>query len=388
MADAATKEVLWSRSFTLTITGILFVFIPFALYLPVMPVYLLKKMHSSIEAAGAVNAIFLIACVLFRAQTARLEAHFGTRQVLLTAGFLFMATNALYLAAGTVASVLAIRFLSGACFAVANTAINAMGSRLIPKSRKGEGLAYLTTMVLAGTAIGPYLGLSLSRSFGYDAVFIFSTVSSLFGMLIFCLIRIPPERPLVQPFSFRSIYEVKAIPVSLVVLLLAVAYGGVLTFMAVYAADLRLPLVVDFFFVVMPTASVGSRLLTGRMYDRFGPNATIYPPILIFALGLLVVATLHTTAWMLVGAALIGVGYGSSVPAIQTLAIQISPAHRVSEVTATFFTCLDGGIGLGAYLLGSSIHAFGYAPVYQGLAALTLSCMLIYYLVYARTRKW
>lgn len=388
MTDAGSKETLWTRPFSLTIIGILFLFIPFALYLPVMPVYLLKGMHSSIEAAGAVNAIFLVACVLCRAQTARFEARFGTRRVLMASGFLFMATNLLYLAATTVASVMLIRFFSGACFAVANTCINAMGSRLIPQARKGEGLAYLTTMVLAGTAIGPYLGLSLSRAFGFDAVFIFSALISLLGMLIFCLIKIPPERPQVQRFSFQAMYEVKAIPVSLVVLVLAIAYGGVLTFVAVYAADLQLPLVVDFFFVVMPVASVGSRLLTGRMYDRLGPDATIYPAILILALGLLMLANLHTTAWMLTAAVFIGIGYGMSVPAIQTLAIQLSPPHRISEVTATFFSCLDGGIGLGAYLLGGSIHVFGYAPVYQALAVMTLGCMLIYYLVYARTRRW
>ena len=388
MPDAGKKELLWSRSFTLTIVGILFLFIPFALYLPVMPVYLLQKMHSSMEAAGAANAIFLVACFLCRAQTSRLEARFGTRRVLLTTGFLFMATNLLYLTAATVSSVLLIRFFSGACFALSNTCINAMGSRLIPVSRKGEGLAYLTTMVLAGTAIGPYLGLSLSRAFGYQAVFVFSAAISLLGVLIFCVIRIPQERPQRQRFSFSNLYEVKAIPVSLIVLLLASAYGGVLTFVAVYAAELQLPRVVDFFFVVMALASVGSRLLTGWMYDRLGPNAAIYPAILILALGLLVLANLHTTFWMLTAAALIGTGYGMSVPAIQTLAIQLSPAHRVSEVTATFFTCLDGGIGMGAYLLGGSIHAFGYPAVYRALAASTLGCTLIYYLVYARKRRW
>ncbi len=382
MSTVRTKEILWTRSFTLTILGILFLFIPFALYMPVLPVYLLKELNASLQAAGAVNGAFLIAAVLFRAQTSHLERRFGVRRILMVSGFLFMATNALYLWTTNVSCILGIRFISGAFFAVVNTSIYAMGSQLIPVSRKGEGLAVMTTMFLAGGAIGPYLGLSLARSLGYQAVFIFCFLISLLGMLIFGIMKIPAERPQTRgQFSFRHLYEKKAIPVSLIVLMLAIAYGGVLTFVTIYAAKLQLWLVVDYFFVVMTVASVASRLATGRLYDRRGPDAAIYPAILLMAAGLLILGNSLSTAGMLLAAALIGAGYGMAVPAIQTLAIQLSPSHRTSEVTATFFTCLDGGIGLSSYLLGGTILAFGYATVYLSLGLLTLVCTLFYYYV-------
>lgn len=382
------KEPLWTRPFALTMLGILFLFIPFSLYLPVMPIYLLKGLHSSMEAAGAVNGIFLAAAVLFRSQTVRLEARFGTRRLLLVSGFLFMASNVLYLPAPSVTGVMLIRFFSGACFAVANTVAYAMGSRLVPLARKGEGLACLTTMVLAGGAIGPYIGLRLSQAIGFHAVFIFSALISLVGMLIFCAVAMPEERPQVQGrFSFHDMFEVKAVPVSLIILLLAIAYGGVLTFVAVFAAELRLPLVVSYFFVVMAAASVAARLATGRMYDRLGPNAVIYPAIILMAAGLLMLGRIHTTSGMLTAAAMIGVGYGMAVPGLQVLAVKLSPANRTSAVTATFFSCLDGGIGLGAYLLGGGIDAFGYAAVYLALGGLVLGCTLLYYAVYAGRRN-
>jgi len=378
-------EVLWSSPFTLIMLGMLFLFIPYSLYLPVMPAYLLEELHSSMQTAGAINGIFLAAAVLSRAQTARLEARFGVRRVLLASGILFMATNVLYLCAGSVLSIMLIRFLSGACFAVVNTSLTALGSRLIPLSRKGEGLAYLMTMVLTGTAIGPYLGLSLSQSYGYDSVFIFSTLTTLLGVLIICFVTVQEEQSQVHPrFSFHDLFEIKAIPVSLIVLLLAISYGGVLTFVAIYATKLGLPLVAHYFFVVMASTSVVSRLATGRLYDRFGPNIAIYSAITILSAGLLTLGGIHSTASMLSAAALIGMGYGMAMPSIQALAIQISPVHRSSAVTATFFTCLDGGIGLGAYLLGGSINAFGYAPVYLALGVLTLSCILLFYTTYTR----
>jgi MFS family permease len=380
MTDNATNEILWTRTFTLTMLGMFFLFTPFALYLPVMPVYLLQELHSSMAAAGAVNGVFLIAAVLFRAQTARIEARFGNRRVYLVSGLLFMGTNICYLAATTVAGIMVIRFISGACFAIANTGIQAMASRLIPRSRTGEGLAYITTMVLAGSAVGPYLGLSLSHSLGYHAVFILSALASLLGMLILCSLKCPDARPRLQPrCSFHTLYERQAIPVSMILLMIAIAYGGVLTFVAMYAAELHLAAAAGKFFVMMAIASVAARLLTGRMYDRFGPDSVIYPAISIMAAGLLGLGFIRSTAGMLSAAALIGIGYGMAVPAIQTLAIQLSPAHRTSEATATVFTCLDGGVGLGAYLLGGSILAFGYAKVYLALGLLTLACTCFYY---------
>ncbi len=360
-------------------------FTPFALYLPVMPVYLLHKLNASMEAAGAVNGVFLVAAALFRAQTARLEARFGRRRVYLASGFLFVAANLLYLAATTVTAVMLVRFFSGACFAIANTGIQAMGSRLIPHSRTGEGLAYITTMVLAGSAVGPYLGLSLSRSFGYQAVFMVSALVSFLGMLVLCSLKVPDERPQVPPFSFHGLYERQAVPASLILLMIAVAYGGVLTFVAVYAAELHLSAIAGYFFVTMAVASVAARLLTGRMYDRFGPHAVIYPAILLMAGGLLLLGWARSNGSLLSAAALIGIGYGMAVPAIQALAIQLSPTHRTSEATATVFTCLDGGVGLGAYLLGGMILALGYARVYGALGLMVLACALLYY---AMGRKW
>ncbi|MDD2736895.1 MAG: MFS transporter [Desulfuromonadaceae bacterium] len=384
----APTEALWTRPFTLTMIGILFLFIPFALYLPVLPVYLLEELHSSLQEAGAINGIFLAAAVLFRAQTARLESRFGVRRVLLVSGFLFMITNLLYLAVSTVLGVMLIRFLSGVCFAVANTCFYAMGSRLISTARKGEGLAYLTTMVLAGGAIGPYIGLKLTYAYGYPSVFIFSALISLLGLLIATAIAIPEDTETVASrFTFHGLYEVKAIPASLIVFVIAIAYGGVITFVAVYATELRLQYVVEYFFVAMACASVITRLASGRIYDRFGPDYAIYPAIILMALGLLLLGIFPATAGMLAAAVIIGVGYGMTVPSIQALAIQRSPSQRSSAVTATFFSCLDGGIGLGAYILGGGIHVFGYAAVYQALGVLTFCCIVPYYVLYGRKRE-
>ncbi|BBP92816.1 hypothetical protein BsIDN1_64340 [Bacillus safensis] len=61
----------------------------------------------------------------------------------------------------------------------------------------------------------------------------------------------------------------------------------------------------------------------------------------------------HSATMLLLSGAVIGLGYGSLVPCLQTLAIQHSPAHRTGYATATFFTLYDTGIiAAGSFVFG------------------------------------
>jgi predicted MFS family arabinose efflux permease len=82
---------------------------------------------------------------------------------------------------------------------------------------------------------------------------------------------------------------------------------------------------------------------------------------------------------MLVAAALIGLAFGAIVPGLLTLADQQSPRQRTSAVMATFFTFLDMGLGIGAYLVGVCLPLFGYANLYLVLGFLVLGVGLFYY---------
>ena len=382
------EDPLWTRPYTLTLAATFFIFIPYALFLPVLPVYILEDLHGSFAEAGAVNAVFLVASVLFRSQTARLESRFGKRSVLLVAGFLFMLSTFLYLLVESMMGVMIIRFFSGICFAVVNTCLYTLGSQLTPSRRKGEGLAYLATVVTAGTAIGPFVGLSMARTYGYGWVFFASGLVALVGFLLSLRIVIPKtileEQATGPRFSLRELFEARALPASGIVLLLAFAISPVLSFASVYANSMHLTKTAAYFFVVMALSNIGSRLFTGRIYDRFGANVVIYPAIFSLACGLFILGKAEGPPGMFAAAALVGIAYGIIVPAIQTLAIQQSPSHRTSVATATFFTFFDIGMGAGSYLLGACIPFTGFSNLFLLLTPFVLSISVIYYALHGR----
>ena len=383
-SPGATNVPLWTKPYTLTVLATFFLFIPCALFFPVLPVYVINELHGSPAVAGASNAVFLIAMVLFRAQTDRFERRFGSRSVLFASGLLFACSNFLFLVAGSTTTIIIIRFFSGVAFAIATTAILALGGELAPLKRKGEGLAYLTTTVSVGTAIGPFAGLVLARTYGFQWVFFLCGLLALGGSFISLRIAIPCSRvndPLpARGFALRDLYEVRAVPASIIALLLMIAISAVLSFVTVYASTMHLHMAAAYFFVVLALSGIGSRILTGRLYDRFGADFVIYPAILFLALGLFILGRANATFGMFAAAALIGSAYGITAPSFQTLAFHQSPPHRANVVTATYFTFYDLGLGVGAYLAGLFIPYLGYANLYLFLSPFILSVALLYYI--------
>ncbi|NLZ86046.1 MAG: MFS transporter, partial [Gammaproteobacteria bacterium] len=135
------------------------------------------------------------------------------------------------------------------------------------------------------------------------------------------------------------------------------------------------------FFVVFAISMMSLRPITGKIYDRKGPQYVIYPALLAFSLGLFLLSQIQTLWGFMLAAVLVGVGFGSVQPCIQTLAIQRAPKHRIGYATSTFYTCYDLGIAIGSVLIGAIIAAYSYQTAFVICAVLTLSSMGYFHLV-------
>src|SRR5690606_7585937 len=123
------------------------------------------------------------------------------------------------------------------------------------------------------------------------------------------------------------------------------------------------------------------RPVTGKIYDRKGPQYVIYPAIVVFSLGLFILSQIQTLTGFMLAAVLIGLGFGSAQPCLQTLAIQRAPQQRIGYATSTFYTCYDIGIALGSLVIGMMITQHGYSFSFIACAVLTALSLLYFRLV-------
>ncbi|MCM3707653.1 MFS transporter [Cytobacillus firmus] len=381
------KQPLWTKDFLSISVTSFFLFMGFYVLLTTLPLYILDDLKGDETQVGLIISVFLIAAVISRPFTGKWIDEVGRRKILLASLIVFAVSSLLYFWADTMPALLALRFLHGVGFGMATTATGAIVAEIVPDGRRGEGLSYYAMFMNLAMVIGPFAGLTIVQYASFKWIFALCTVLSFIAIFLGAFVKIPQkaESSVKHPkFTLSSLFEKNAVPVAISAGILAFAYSGVLSFISVYAKELDLLEAASFFFVVYAAFIIMSRPFTGRWFDAYGENKVLYPAIILFAAGLFLLSQANSTFVFLLSGAVIGLGYGTIVPSLQTVAIkQADPAKR-GLATSTFFTLFDTGIGLGSYVLGILAVKTGFASLYFMLAGVALFGLLVYYLLHGK----
>ena len=287
--------------------------------------------------------------------------------------------------------LLLVRFIHGAAFGVSTTALATIVMDIIPTERRGEGTSYFSLNITLATSIGPFLGLYLSQHADFSMIFIVCTLLSMISVIISLFLKIPrsamtdDQRNSLKGFKLSSFFEKKAVPISLMITIMGFAYSGVLSFITAYATEINLIEAASFFFLVYSIVLLISRRFTGKLLDKKGDNFIIYPAIISLAMGLLILSQSYNSFTLLLASVFIALGFGTMQSCFQAIAIKESPQHRVGLATSTFLICMDLGVGIGPFLLGSIIPMFGFRGLYLTLAIVVFLSIFLYFALHGKS---
>lgn len=110
----------------------------------------------------------------------------------------------------------------------------------------------------------------------------------------------------------------------------------------------------------------------------------MYPSLILFVLGLVLISKATNGFAILLAGALIGLGYGTVYTCTQAIAIKVSPKYRVGLSTSTFFVLIDAGIGVGPLLIGTIVPIVGFRRMYMTLAVVVLLSIVLYYFTHGK----
>lgn len=375
---------LWTKPFVLCLANNLFLFIFYFAQTTILPIYILKELGGNLAQAGLAMTLFMISAIAVRPFSGLITEKLGIRKTLIVSGIFFSLFSLAYLLADQLTTLFIIRFLHGIWFSILTTVCVPVVNQFIPEQRKGEGMGYYVMSVNLGIVLGPLIGLSLIEYWSYFQITTLLIVLVFIGFA-FCLM-IPVKEPenIIQTIPDKKglvlsdVVEKKALPVAVLAALISFSYASIMSFIAPFAASKNLMAYASLFFVVFAISMMSLRPITGKIYDRKGPQYVIYPALLVFSLGLFLLSQIQTLWGFLLAAVLIGVGFGSAQPCIQTLAIQRAPKHRIGYATSTFYTFYDVGIAVGSLLIGALIATYSYQFAFILCSLLTL-CSIIYF---------
>ncbi|MBT2765438.1 MFS transporter [Paenibacillus sp. ISL-20] len=366
-------ERLWTKPFIQMTVGMLFLFTGFYLLLPTLPLYI-KHLGGTESQVGLAAGAFTLTAVVFRPMVGGLVDRYGRRAFYIWGLLFFVLSMYLYDWVGSILLLLALRILHGASWAFSTTSIGTVITDLIPTSRRGEGMGWYGMAMTVAMAIGPMLGTFIVSGNSFRTLFLVATGLSLIALILAYMTRAPYQA---KPSAGRiQLVEKSVLPVTVAIFFLAVAYGGITTFLPLFAESIRVN--PGTFFLVYAVALTLIRPFAGKLSDRFGEAAVIIPSLVVTAAALVVLSMSNGLTGLITAAILYGIGFGSAQPALQAATLRIAPENRRGAANASFMTAFDLGIGLGAIILGLVSERIGYTYLFTVTAASVVVSLVIF----------
>jgi MFS family permease len=363
-------DKLWTKDFILLGLANLFMSIGFYFLMPTLPIYVVDKLQANKGEVGYVLAAYTLSALIIRPFTGYVIDRAGRKWVFIISFLLFSFTLGIYPLASTFMLLILLRFFHGFLWGMTGTSGATLIVDVIPPARRGQGIGIYGLSMTIAMAVGPVLALIIMGKDHYNLMFFSSMFVALTGFIILIFVRYPPfETKNKDPFSVRNILETKTIPMALIQLLFGATYGGVVSFITLYAKEIEIQQASPFFFIFAAGIFI-SRLWSGKIFDRRGPKYLVMGGIVLLIIGFFILALVKTIGGYYSSAFFIGLGTGIMMPTLMAMANNVVDKTRRGAANATVITAFDLGIGLGSILLGFLSERITLGYTY-------LSCTLI-----------
>jgi MFS family permease len=371
-------------------------FIGFTGVMVLLPVAPLWAVHGGAGTAGSglVNGVMLAVTVLTQLLVPRALARFGWSAVL-TTGMVALGVPAVLLAiSDALPVVLVLSGARGVGFGVLTVTGSSAVAWLVEPARRGEGIGFYGLSIalpnLLILPIGPWIAVHA----GYPVTFVIGALP-LLGVLparrLAHAVTVHGEGHDTQPANgadqpghevaaitgARSTWvdRVRLLRPMLLLLSVTLTGGALLTFMPQMVSRGAITPVA---LLVMGLLAAVARWRVGPVADRHGADGFLWPLLVLTVAGTVLAAWAvsdvgATRVWaLLLGVAVVGVGYG----AVQNLTLVVSfgvvPPARRDLASSTWNVGFDAGTGLGSIAVGAIAGLSSFRTAMLVAAAVTV----------------
>ena len=380
----APREPLLTRAFLLASLSHFLHALAFNLYLHLSG--FLKRAGGSELAIGMIFGVTGAAAILARPLLGRIMDQRGRRVIIVAGGFLHVIVCLLY---GTVSSIGAwvtvVRVIHGIADAMLFTSLFAFASDIVPASRRFEGIALFGVSGMLPVSLGSVLGdLILKRAgegnmAGYSHLFLTSAVLAGAAFLLSLPLREPPreaggEAPRGMLAAFR---QRDLVPLWFAGTVFATCLAAPFTFLATFVMTEKVGSA-GLFFSCYSIAAITLRLTLGKLPERVGPKAVLFPAMIAVGLGPVLLSVASTQGVMAAAGVLGGLGHGFTFPVLLGLLVSRARARERGAALAIFTALFDAGSLLGGPLFGAVVRGAGYRVMFGTAAVMMLVGTAVY----------
>jgi MFS family permease len=367
---------LWTPSFINACIANFLMGFSFYLLMPTLPFFIVEQFHAEKSTIGIILSCYIIAALAIRPLSGYLVDSFSRKIVYILSFIFFISLYVGYLFAASLLFLIILRILHGFTWGTITTSGSTLAIDIMPPAKRGEGVGYFGLSTNLSMALGPLAGLFLHENYPFVYIFYASIISGALGLLAALFIKAPvKEKVHHQALSLDRFILVKSIPVGINCMLIAIPYGMLLSFAAMYGKEMNVANT-GMFFTYMAIGIGGSRIFSGKLIDNGKIHFVSILGSIVLACSFLFLTFSHSALGYFISAFCIGVGYGILFPALLFLFINMAHHNQRGTANSTFFTSFDLGNGIGMILAGkiaqiaSLSMAFGVSAFINVLAVI------------------
>ena len=360
--------------------------------------------------AGVLAGVFSVAAAVARLACGQLIDRMGRVIVMLVSTIVLFVGTILPLFVSGVAALAVCRILQGIGFSAATTASATAASDVLPLPRLGEGIGYYGLGQALAMSVGPALALFLVNTNPPENLFLgLSVMAALaFAFTLLCRYEDKPARlpenstwrlrlekiaedgadessPASAPADgtkgssgigglLRGIFEPRALPGTLPMLILSPAFGFGIFFMGLYGTSLGYDNA-GLFYTVSAISMIAVRLTSRLFMDRVAPIKIMGAAVVCGLVAFVMTLNAANSNLLFILAGLpYGVCLGVSLPLNQSVAVKNTPPERWGAANAIYLLASDIGIGCASVIWGIINDVAGFSTtIYCALACIAAS---------------
>jgi MFS family permease len=375
----AVADRIWNRNFILLISSNFLMYITYYAILSALPIYLVSDLHASKVQVGVVVGIYTIASVVVRPFSGFALDRFGRRTIFLTALLIYSLLFSGYLVALSIASIVVLRFAQGLTWGFTTVSGSTIAVDIIPESKRGQGIGYFALSTTLGMSVGPIIGLFVCHAWGFIPMFISGCFISLASLA--CAYAVHLRKRFVVGkrihLKWNNMFDVSSIRPSMNVFITMMAYGGLLSFIALYGREIGIQNS-SLYFLFFSVGIAAARITSGKEFDKNGPRRIVTFCIILLIIGFPMLALAHNEILFYVSAIIIGFGNGVIFPIFSSMVNNLADKSHRGAANSTLYTAVDLGMGLGMILAGLIAQQISISAIFW-ISSLVCACGLLFF---------
>jgi len=373
------NERIWNKDFILLIASNFLMYITYYAILSALPIYLVSDIHASKMQVGIVVGAYTIASVMVRPFSGFALDRFGRRTIFLSALIIYSVLFAGYLVAITITSLILLRFAQGITWGFTTVSGSTIAVDLIPVPKRGQGIGYFALSTTLGMSVGPVIGLFVCHEWGYIAMFVSGCFISLISLAFAYSVHLRKRFVVGKHIKLKwsSMFDKNSILPSLNVLLTMIAYGGLLSFIALYGREIGIQNS-SLYFLIFSVGIAAARLTAGKVFDRNGPSKIITFCLILLIIGFPLLALAKNEVLFYISAIIIGFGNGVIFPTFSSMVNNLADTMHRGAANSTLYTAVDLGMGSGMILAGLVAQHYSISAFFWICAAVCVAGLIFF----------